>query len=190
MTPDQKYDLLRLLIQVGLPIVGVLVAGFGGAIVGAFLTAYLRYRESIDRYRIGFVNTLQGAIRDSDLNIVEFVKLDRKAKSLKEPIVRQSLSNLKQKVSWYINNGFSIEMMIGRKGNQLLYGSVLALHVEMRNYDDLLTDAELTDEGLEGIRTLLKKITKKYKNADYDPDNLYTYTSRHIKGSLCRRKGR
>ena len=36
MTPDQTYDLLKTLISVGLPIIGVLVAGLGGAIVGAF----------------------------------------------------------------------------------------------------------------------------------------------------------
>jgi hypothetical protein len=184
MTPDQKYDLLRLLIQVGIPIIGVLLAGFGGAIVGAFLTGYLRYRENLDSYRINFVNTLQAAIRDSLMTIGIFLELGKEDKLLKEPLVRSSLINLKQKVTSYISNGLSIETMITRKGNRLLYGSILNLELQMRNYDELLTNAELTKVGLEGVRTLLLKITSNYKKANYSPDSFYIYASRLIRSSF------
>lgn len=188
MTPDQKYDLLRLLIQVGLPIIGVLIAGFGGAIVGTFLTGYLRYRENLDSYRINFVHTLQAAITESLLTIDIFLELSKKDKLLKEPLVRSSLINLKQKATSYISNGLSIETMITRKGNRLLYGSIFNLELQMRNYDDLLTNAELSDIGLGGVRALLTKITKNYKKADYDPDGFYTYASQLIKGSFRKAK--
>jgi hypothetical protein len=116
--------------------------------------------------------------------IKQFLKLSQERKSLKEPLIRSSLIDLKKKVSLYIRHGFSIEMMINREGNQALYKSVFALDLEMRNYDANLMNAELSDSGLKGIEKLLAKIEVSYRDANYAPQNIFSYILRQIKTSF------
>jgi hypothetical protein len=191
MTPEQKYDLLKLLIQVGLPMIGVLVAGFVGAIVGALWAKYLTYVEKTEDFRINYINPLSLSVRESGITIARTQKavqnpevseeVRNKIKESKEilSLTIPSLAELRKNVLAFIHNGFSVDMSTGS-----FYISVFSLYFDIRAYNSSMTKPSLSHAALISMKEQIDSIAKELENIEFETESFLSFLLKQLKFSL------
>ncbi len=195
MTPDQKYNLFKLLIQVGLPMIGVLVAGFGGAIVGALWSKYLTYVENTEDFIRNCVNPLFLSIEESKLtiskmleavgNLKESEEVKKRIRESKEilDLTTPPLIGLRKSVLTFIRNGFSIDI-----STSSFYTSVFFLYSDLRSNNSSMTNPRLSYESIVSMRDRIESISKQLEHTRFEPEGFLPFLWRHVRFSLKGRK--